>query len=464
MVGLLAMVAASTMATVVPSSGADAVHTDRAVTAANDMVSLRKAGMNVLLIVTDDQRDWPTTKVMMPKTARWLGDGGRTFDEAYVTTPSCCPSRSSIFSGKYVHNHGVKKQTLALTLDQSKTIQRYLHDAGYKTAMAGKFLNGWDLARRPDYFDRSAVAQGGYVNQEWGIDGVTQTLPNYTTTFIGDKAVEYVNDFESTDAQPWFMYLATFAPHKPHTPEPKYAGVAVPSWTKNPAVNDSTSDKPAYLSDRAPIPTKEIDAFREAQQRTLLSVDDMVDRVMRRLEAKGELNNTIVIFTSDNGYHWGEQRYIGKFTPYVPSLHVPMLVRWPGRYAGGSTSQNLVANIDIAPTILSAVGLPVDNRGFDGRPFSGSTPRTRLNLEYWFDSANGPLSPPTWRATLTPTYEFVRDLHADGSFTYEYYDLRADPWQTTNLYNNGTTADDPPIAPLLATLAADHSCAGANCP
>jgi arylsulfatase A-like enzyme len=419
--------------------------------------------MNVLLIVTDDQRDWPSTKVMMPKTARWLGDGGRTFTEAYVTTPSCCPSRSSIFSGKYVHNHGVRQQTLATSLDQTKTMQRYLKDAGYRTAMAGKFLNGWDLAKKPLYFDRAAVAQGGYVNEVWGIDGVKQQIPTYTTTLIGDKAIEYVNEFEANDSQPWFMYLSTFAPHKPHIPEPKYAGAVVPPWTKNAGVNDSPSDKPPYLSSKAPIPAAEIDAFREAQQRTLLSVDDMVDRVMKRLEATGELNNTIVIFTSDNGYHWGEHRYIGKFTPYMPSLHVPMLVRWPGRYAGGSTSANLVSNIDLAPTILSAAGLPIDNRGFDGRPFT-AVGRQRLHLEYWFDSANGPVSAPTWRATLTPTYEFVRNLNADGTFTYEYYDLRVDPWQTTNLYADGNPANDPPRAPLEATMNTDHACAGTNCP
>src|SRR5918996_2280618 len=122
---------------------------------------------NVLVIVTDDQRTG--TMVAMPKTLQWLGNGGVTFDQAYVTTPSCCPSRASIFSGRYVHNHGVRRQRLGANLGHRFTLQRHLKDSGYFTAMAGKFLNKWSLGARPPYFDRYAVANGGYYNTTWGI-------------------------------------------------------------------------------------------------------------------------------------------------------------------------------------------------------------------------------------------------------------------------------------------------------
>src|SRR5918996_113082 len=176
---------------------------------------------NVLVIVTDDQRTG--TMVAMPKTLQWLGNGGVTFDQAYVTTPSCCPSRASIFSGRYVHNHGVRQQGLGSNLDQRTTLQRYLRDAGYRTAMAGKFLNRWPLDRPPPYFDRFAQANGGYYDQVWDVDGWVRRVPDYSTSFIGDRALEYLAGFERDDARPWFLYLAPFAPHDPRVPERRYA-------------------------------------------------------------------------------------------------------------------------------------------------------------------------------------------------------------------------------------------------
>jgi arylsulfatase A-like enzyme len=177
---------------------------------------------NVLVIVTDDQRT--STMLAMPKTLQWLRGGGVEFREAYVTTPSCCPSRASIFTGRYVHNHGVRQQRLGANLDHRSTLQRQLQGSGYFTGMAGKFLNRWNLGTRPPYFDRYAVANGGYYDTTWGIDGAVRKVATYTTTFIGDKAIQYLTAFQNTnDARPWFLYLATFAPHTPRRPEPKYA-------------------------------------------------------------------------------------------------------------------------------------------------------------------------------------------------------------------------------------------------
>ncbi len=420
----------------------------------------------MLVIVTDDQRDPESTMGVMPRTTEWMVQGGRSFDQAFVTTPSCCPSRSSLFSGRYVHNHGVAGQEEAADLDQSATVQKYLKDAGYATAMAGKYLNSWPLGTKPPNFDRYAMVKGGYTDQYWNLDGTVRLLPDYTTTHIGTKAVEFIDAFDATnDAKPWFMYLSPLAPHSPRTPEAKYANTPVPPWPGNPAVNENVSDKPPYLSWRPVMTQSAIDDLRTSSLRTLMSVDDMVDRVMRELQAKGELDNTLVIFTSDNGYHWGEHRYSGKFTPHLPSIDVPLFLRWPGKVSAGSHSSSMVTNVDIAPTILESAGVTPTGPALDGRSLLSTRPgRDRLLIEYFFDVANGTNSPPTWAATLTPTYEYVENTLSNGSTVREYYNLTSDPWQLTNLYSNGTTADDPPVAPLSSRLAADRACAGTTCP
>ncbi len=272
--------------------------------------------------------------------------------------------------------------------------------------MAGKFLNSWPLATKPPYFDRVSMVKGGYTDQYWNLDGTVRLLPDYTTTLIGSKAVEYIDTFDQTnDAKPWFIMLTPLAPHGPRTPEPKYATAPVPPWSGNPAVNENVGDKPSYIRWRPTLSQTEIDSLRTGQLRTLMSVDDMVDRVMRELEAKGELDNTMVIFTSDNGYHWGEHRYFGKFTPYTPSVQVPLFLRWPGRVAPGSTSRSLVTNLDIAPTILGAAGVVASDPPLDGRSLLSSVQRDRLLLEYTYDVAQRRPSrlPPGRRRSPVPT-------------------------------------------------------------
>jgi arylsulfatase A-like enzyme len=422
---------------------------------------------NVLVIVTDDQRTG--TMFAMPKTLSWLRTGGVEFRQAYVTTPSCCPSRASIFSGRYVHNHGVRQQRLGANLDHRSTLQRHLKDSGYFTAMAGKFLNQWALGTRPPFFDRYAVANGGYNNVTWGVDGAVRRLQGYTTTIIGDKAIEYLDAFEAADdARPWFAYLATFAPHLPRTPEPRYAGTTFAPWARSPAVNENVADKPQYVRWRPTATDAAIQQVRTEQLRTLKSVDDMVDRVLRHLQARGELDNTLVLYTSDNGYAWAEHRILDlKFVPYTESIQVPFLARWPGHLAPGTTDDRFVANIDLKPTVLAAAGVPPDPAyPVDGRSFLSPGGRDRLLTEYFLDDANLP-NLQTWASTRTRTYQYVENYNqpelGGGTFR-EYYDLVNDPWMLTNLYRDGNPGNDPPVGPLSSALAADRQCSGAACP
>ena len=210
------------------------------------------------------------------------------------------------------------RQQLGDRLDQETTLARYLSGGGYRTAMAGKFLNRWPLRRPPPHFDRYAQANGGYYDQLWQVDGAMRRVPTYSTTFIGDQALTYLEEFEGDDARPWFLYLAPFAPHDPRVPEPRYAAASFPELERvGEAGEAEVAGKPGYLRRRPPADPGEVAALRTGQARTLLSVDDLVDRVMRRLQATGELDDTLVFYLSDNGYSWGEHRHVGKFVPYT---------------------------------------------------------------------------------------------------------------------------------------------------
>ena len=237
---------------------------------------------NVLVVVTDDAR--AETLQVMPRTRRWLADGGVTFTQGFATTPSCCPSRASILSGRYVHNHGVLRQQLGDRLDA---------------------------------------------------------------------------EFERDDARPWFLYLAPFAPHDPRIPEPRYAAASFPDLERVGGGGEAeVAGAPAYLRQRAPADPGEVAALRTGQARTLLSVDDLLDRVMGRLQATGELDDTLVFYLSDNGYSWGEHRHVGKFVPHTESIKVPFLVRGSWRLPAGTVDDRLVATELAAASTCEGASCP----------------------------------------------------------------------------------------------------------
>jgi arylsulfatase A-like enzyme len=408
---------------------------------------------NILVFVTDDQRIDGLS--VMPKTASWFRAGGTTFPNGVVTTPLCCPSRASIFTGRFAHNHGVRRNedpVAVRALDQSLTIERYLHDAGYHTAIGGKFLNTWPNTTTPPYFDRSRL---GEAYEPGGA---------YQTDVLGDFAVQSLNAWEPSDATPWFLYLAPKAPHEPYTAQAKYANAPVPAWNGPPSVFEpDRSDKPAWVRAESHTPA-EANSIRIAQSRTLMSVDDLVDRVMGRLDALGE-TNTLAVFLSDNGYFWGEHGVVDtKRLPYLESVEVPFHLRWPGHVAPGAVDPRLVGGIDLAPTFLDAAGLAApQNHPMDGVSLLSGFRRSRIHLEYYRSTDSQKW--PSWAASLTPTSEYV-EWYDDDLQTIsfrEYYDLANDPWQLTNLFGDGNPGNDPNLAPLHAAVAADSVCSGAAC-
>jgi arylsulfatase A-like enzyme len=428
---------------------------------------------NILIVLTDDQR--AGTLDVMPKTRRIFAGGGTLYLNGFVTTPLCCPSRATILSGRYDHNNGVLGNGDALRLDQDTTIERYLQDAGYRTGIVGKFLNTWPLDQNPPHWDSFDIFNNGYFNTLWNLQGKQATVSQYATSFISDHAVRFLRQSESDDEQPWFLYVATSAPHDPWIPEPKYANAPVPPFVRNPAMLEADiSDKPPWVQDAVKLTPADIARNRADQLRTQMSVDDMVGRIFRVLRQLGEDRNTLAFFLSDNGFLWGEHqvagdrseqettvtKITGKRLPYTQSIHVPFLVRWPGHVRSGVQDPRFVANVDIAPTIMDAAGLsPPASVPMDGRSLLSGPTRREMFLEYFLD----PIYPviPSWASIRTTTRQYVEYYDPSGRVIFrEYYDLARDPFQLNNLFGDASASDDPHVAGLSRQLRADLRCVG----
>jgi arylsulfatase A-like enzyme len=418
----------------------------------------RAAGPNILVIVTDDQR--AQTLGVMPRTTRIFYENGRSFPNAFVTTPLCCPSRASIFTGLFAHNHGIHGNGNA-NLPQSRTVQRYLHDAGYRTAIMGKYLNSWKLANDPPYFDRWAIIHpASYWDAEFNVDGNVGTVPGYSTNVMAAKAVRWLDQFEGNDDQPWFLYIAPVAPHVPSTPAPEYETAPVPTWQPVPSVFEADrSDKPPWVQAKS-VSLTFVRHRREKMQRTLMSVDALTGRVFHELDALGERDNTLAIYLSDNGYAWGEHGLIGKDRPYTEAIHVPLAMRWPGHFARGSIETGITTNVDLAPTMLAAANV-TPLQPMDGVSVLGAWRRSRLFTEYW-----GHLPMHGWAQVRTRRYAYIEyyDEARSNTIFREYYRMTRDPYQLRNLLHDGDPSNDPGISELRALIREFSTCVGRSCP
>ncbi len=419
---------------------------------------------NILIIVTDDQRSHGTLAVM-PRTKEFFQDRGVSFTNAVATTPLCCPSRTSILTGLYAHNHNVRENSATATanFNPQLSLQRYLDQAGYQTGLFGKFLNHWDLSQNPEYFDRWSVFNYGYWKSQFNVDGVQQTVYQYSTDFVASQARAFLEGTETADDAPWFMYVAPFAPHLPARPKPLYKSAAVPELERNPATfEQDLSDKPPYVANRQE-PIADIERRRAKQLRTLMSVEDLIADVAETMNVHNEASETLAFFMSDNGFLWGEHGLWAKGVPYTDSTEIPVLMRWPGHVASGTVDDRLAANIDIAPTVLDAAGL-APSPPMDGRSLLGGDERERVLLEMFGSKRYGGLQ---WSSTRSEAggYQYVENYDPEtGARFVEYYDLGADPFQLTNLLADGFPLNDPDTAPLSAQLLQDMHCSAGSCP
>jgi N-acetylglucosamine-6-sulfatase len=407
---------------------------------------------NIVVVVTDDQR-WDTLRYM-PTVQRELVGRGVAFKNGFVVNPICCPSRASILTGAYSHTTGVYQNNGFMggfpAFRDESTIATWLNDAGYETGLFGKYLNVYRGRYVAPGWDRwVAFWQVGYYTYGLSVDGENLPLATqrYSTDRLADEAVSFIRE----SPRPFFLYLAPFAPHKQAEPARRHRSAFsnLPRW-RPPSYNErDVSDKPAWLRTAPRFDATEraaLDVTRLNSIRSLLAVDDAVGRVIQTLSESGDLANTLIVFTSDNGVLWGEhRRKARKKVPYEEAIRVPFVVRYDALVSVPRRETRPVLNIDIAPTLAAAAGVPAP--GAEGRsllPVLGAGAGTAWRTRFLVEHLNTRPGPPTYCALRSPRYAFITYRTGER----ELYDLAADRYQLQNL------AGRPGRAAMIARLRA----------
>ena len=414
----------------------------------------RKAGAkprNLVFILTDDHRYDALgflkrqSFVQTPHLDE-LARGGVYLPNAFVTTALCSPSRASILTGRYAHGHRVVDNNNPVPADLVFYPQ-YLQKAGYATAMIGKWHMGGEGDEPQRGFDHwvSFKGQGTYLPSESGLNVNGKRVPQqgYITDELTDYALRWL-DGRRAD-QPFLLYLSHKGVHADFVPAQRHQGRYkdhrfVPPATMDPA---AVRDAPMWVQNQRnswhgvdyPYHSDlDIGEYYKRYAETLLGVDESVGRVVAYLRQKGLLESTLIIYMGDNGFHFGEQGLIDKRTAYEASMRVPMIAHCPELFKPGTTVSEVVANIDVAPTLLEAAGLEPP-AGLDGRSFlplaqGKKVPwREALLYEYYWER-NFPQTP-TIHALRGDRYKYI---HYHGIWdTDELYDLQADPAESRNL-------------------------------
>jgi arylsulfatase A-like enzyme len=451
---------------------------------------------NVVVIMSDDQT--AASHSVMTRTNELLGDKGATFANSFVNWPVCCPSRATFLTGQYAHNHQVLGNVPPFggfgRLDTSETLAVWLQRAGYDTTHIGKFLNGyensavgappgwsqWNGTKRTyvfygeQLFVDGQLVTYGTTNEDPDIPAAPQT---YSTDVFTDLAVDTINR-KAPARQPFFLSLAYLAPHSGGPNSGRCAGSAKPAirhkgiydsepLPEPPSFNEAdVTDKPQGIAGRPPLTTNQIaNAARNYRCRleSLHAVDEGVDRIVQALRAQGELDDTLIIYTADNGFFHGEHRIqTGKNRVYEEAIRVPLLMRGPG-VPEGVTVNELAINADIAATALDAAGAAA-GRAQDGRSLLGLAehPERRRGRELLIEQFTGDDDEDGQPGVA---YVAIRTSHLkyveNGTGEIELYDLDADPYELTNLAGDPAYAEaQAALASRLATL---RTCSGAGC-
>ncbi|XP_077450522.1 N-acetylglucosamine-6-sulfatase isoform X1 [Stigmatopora argus] len=499
---------------------------------------------NVVLILTDDLDVAMGGLTSLKKTQKLIGDAGITFTNAvsagrgrqaetafrprrddavplpsfqFVASPLCCPSRASILTGKYPHNHRVTNNTLEGNCssvawqksEEAGTFPALLNRlAGYQTFFAGKYLNqygraeaggvehvpvGWShwvgLEKNSKYYNYTLSVNGKAEKHgdDYGKDYLTDVLANASLSFLRSKS----------SYKPFFMMVSTPAPHSPWTAAPQYRDRFNDTRApRDPNFNIHGKDKHWLIRQaKTPMSNSSVrfldDAFRK-RWRTLLSVDDLVEKIVGCLRDRDELDDTYIFFTSDNGYHTGQFSLpLDKRQLYDFDIRVPLMVRGPNIKAG-QISQFLVANVDLGPTVLDVAGINVSKTQMDGTSFlpvlngqmNGSSWRSDILVEYQGEGSDisdpaCPLLGPgvsecfpdcVCEDSFNNTYACVRTLAPAADLQYcefdddevfvEVYNLTADPFQLDNI---AKTIDQEVLEKMNHRLMMLQSCAGQTC-
>jgi len=452
---------------------------------------------NILFILTDDLDAAAAAKMAQVKAL--VTDQGTNFQRHYVNVSLCCPSRVSTLRGQFAHNstiygnnapNGGFEGTYSKGLESS-TVATWLQDAGYRTALIGKYLNGYphtapSTTYIPPGWTEWYSPNGGspYTEFDYNLNenGATVSYAHadsdYLTDVISDKAVDFIRrSTEQHPEQPFFAYVATYAPHLPATPAPRHVN-ALPE-AQAPRTNSfnepDVGDKPAWVRNAPLLDETEIatlDQEYRKRRQSLLAVDEMVKRIVDTLQSLGQLDNTYVFFTSDNGFHQGEHRLAsGKMTAFEEDLHIPLSVRGPD-VPVGATIDALTANVDYASTFAEIGGAPLPS-WVDGRSLvpmlRGVAPgpwRQALMLSHGevggtqAQRVDGLLEPPDPFDTQAVDIPMFTGLRLADDFTYvaylngefELYDNAKDPRQLRNRYEAAKESQKARLAAWLDAL------------
>jgi N-acetylglucosamine-6-sulfatase len=480
---------------------------------------------NILFLLTDDMA--LSDLSAMPHVKALLAEQGTTFSKAFVSVSACCPSRSTILRGQYSHNTGVETngggnggfEAAHGNGIEKSTIATWLHNDGYRTGLFGKYLNGypdgvpdgyvppgWDEFDTPTRGGKPYRELGYNLNQDGRVVHYGEAQSDYGTDVYTSLTSDFVTK-AAHDDKPFFAYVAYYAPHVPATPAArdanKFPNAKAP---RTPSYDEADmSDKPSWLRD-VPQMTPEVKArvdnlYRKRMQ-SLQAVDDSVANLMDTLQRNGQLQNTYVVFTSDNGYHLGQHRMpAGKLTAYDEDIHVPLIVRGPG--VPDRTRDQMVGNVDFALTFADLAGVKapkfVDGRSFAPMLTSGPAPdhwRDAYLIEHWLQSPKegqtegrllAPLEPlardpraidettalqgpripgmkPTTEHDPTPEFHAIRtadQLYVEYSTgEKELYDLKRDPYELDNIAGSAPSRELDELHRRVVEL---ETCRDAGC-
>lgn len=430
---------------------------------------------NIVVILVDDMR-WDEyaeaghNYIKTPNIDR-IAKEGACFINAFATTPLCSPSRASFLTGQYAHSNGIIDNTARNQQSHTlNTFPKQLHDNGYATAFIGKWHMGNDDSKRPgfDYWV-SLKGQGEAIDPSLNINGKQQIVKGYVTDILIDHSLRFINQERN---QPFLLYLAHKALHPnlmqrddgtvvnigegDFIPAERHFGLYKAAvFNRRPNYNIPPLDKPALMRKIDGVPplsaetsTKE-KTIRERSE-MLMAVDEGLGLILKALEDKGELDNTIVVFTSDHGYWYGEHCLdLERRLAYEESIRIPMLVRYPPLIKAGMKPKQMVLSIDLAPTLLDIAGET------PGAPLQGKSwvPifkekvndwRSSILVEYYSDSVFPRILKMGYKAVRDNRYKYIHYVDLEGM--NELYDLTNDPYELQNL------VDSPDYARILKEM------------
>ena len=463
---------------------------------------------NVIFVLTDDL-DYASAQ-KMPEITSLLVEEGASFEEAFVSHPVCCPSRATILTGLYDHNHDVLSneppsggfEKFVSEGHEEGSIAVGLQGGGYRTAFFGKYLNGYpagDPTHVPPGWDEWYGKLDGQRLYDYSINENGEEVSygseeeDFFTDVLSGQATDFVRH-AAPEEEPFFMYVAPTAPHGPATPAERHEGAFAEEEAPRPSSfnEEDVSDKPDAIGNADSISDEEasdIDDYHRQRLESMLAVDEMVASLVEELEAAGELDETFIFFTSDNGWFQGEHRIAsGKNRSYEESARVPLFVRGPG-VPPGSNVEKLALNTDFAPTFaeLAGVSFPADGRSL-APLLRGEEPRwrssvllERLPAEEGGAEGSGKAKgkgkgkgknkgkakaggvpkggaggTPPFEAVRTATHKYVEYDNGEK----ELYDLTNDPYELENVYEG---ADPALVEDLKTKLEALKSCSEAGC-